>query len=170
MVIFNVKLKIVDRASRIRLPVCDKLAVHLKNNNDVINNDGRPNVIVTFFDIIEFLFWGLYYLPNFMSMTLPILVLWQFLFISEIGKNLSELCSISGELNKFEIPNLAWLFLMTSCQLVTSLQPTYTVCELRDKTTQPQPRLGLTKNVSSLSRNYYMSGALKVLKSYNQIT
>ena len=77
-------------------------------------------VNMTFFEISVFLVSSLVTGPSFMSISLLVLELWQFLFITEwpvIQKSdipSSELCLLSGDWSELWIPNMAHMSLMKS--------------------------------------------------------
>ena len=70
----------MNHASGIRLPDCSKLAINLKNDNDF--TIWRHDVIAKFFWSCRFLS-SLVTSPIFMSISLLVLELWQFLFIRD---------------------------------------------------------------------------------------
>ena len=70
-------------------------------------------VIVNFFDVAGFFSSSLVTSPSFMSISLLVLGLWQFLFIRDLTRNrgiwntLSEFCQSYGDWAELGIPNLA---------------------------------------------------------------
>ena len=115
-------------ASGIPLPDCSKFAINRKNNNDVTIH--RHDVIVNFFDVVLFLLSSLVNGPSFISISLLVLELWQFTFISDWPEILkseipsSEFFQISGDWSKLEIPNLALMSRqnVTKCCKMPGLQ------------------------------------------------
>ena len=90
-----------------------------------------------FFDIVLFLLSRLVTGPRFMSISSPLLELWQFSFIRdwpEIRKSeipLSECCPISGDWSKLWIPNFARMSLIECYWMLQNSRVTaFTVFEL----------------------------------------
>ena len=89
------------------------------------------------FDVVLFLLSSLVTGPSFMSISSLVLELWQFSFIRdwpEIRKSEippSEFCPISGDWDKFWIPNLARMFLIECYWMLQNSRVTaFTVFEL----------------------------------------
>ena len=129
-------------------PDWPRLAKNLKNHNEVIIS--QHDVIVKYFDVVFFLLWRLVTGPNFMSISLLLLELWQFSFIRdwpEIRKSEippSEFCSISGDWGKLGIPNLARMSLMKCYWSMQNAKfAAFTVSEWGKLSPPPQPRLGV---------------------------
>ena len=102
--------------SGIWLPVCSKLAVNWKNDNEV--TICWCEFIANFFDVAVFFLSSLVTGPSFMSIWLLVLELWQFSFIRnwpEIRKSeipQSEFWLISGDCGQLGIPNFSQMSLM----------------------------------------------------------
>ena len=91
----------------------------------------------TFFDVVLFLLSSLVTGPSFMSISSPVLELWQFSFIRdwpEIRKSEippSEFCPISGDWGELWIPNLARMSLIECYWILLDSRVTaFTVFEL----------------------------------------
>ena len=117
-----------DHALRIGLPDCLKLAINQKNCNDA--------TIFWYEIIVKFLwyrrsFWSSVVTgPNFISISLLVLELWQLSFTGnwpEIWKmeiSPPEFCQISGERDQLRLPYLAGMSLknVTECYKMPELQ------------------------------------------------
>ena len=108
---------------------------------------------LNFFDAVLFLLSNLLTSPKFMSISLLVLELWQFLFIRdwpEIWKSEippSEFCTISRDLGELEIPNLVRMYLIKCYWMLQNARVTdFTVSELsrenqlEGKITSPLPQ------------------------------
>ena len=121
--------------SGIEPPDYSDLAKNLKNDNGVTIL--RYDVIINFFDIVLFLLSNLVTGPSFMSISSPVLELWQFSFIRDWPESrkleipLSEFCSVSGDWDKLWILNLARVSLLECYWMLQNFMVTaFTVFKL----------------------------------------
>ena len=105
-----------ESVSGIQSPDCSKLAKNLENDNDATISWHDVNIQFFwhyFVSLVKFSYWS-----NFVSLSWPVLELWQFPFIRnrpEIWKSEippSEFRPISGDWGELWIPNLAWMSLI----------------------------------------------------------
>ena len=125
----------MQTVSGIRHPDCSKLARNPRNDNDVTTS--RHDVKSQFFDVGLFLLLNLVTGRSFMSISSPVLDLWQFSFIRdwpEVRKSEmppSEFCPISGDWGKLWVPNLARMSLIECYWMLQNPRvTTFTVFEL----------------------------------------
>ena len=92
----------------------------------------QHDVIVNFFDIVLFLLSSFVTGPSSMSISSPVLELWQFSFImdwAEIRKSeipQSEFCPISGDWGKSGIPNLTRMSLIKCYWMLQNTRVSFT--------------------------------------------
>ena len=137
----------------------------------------RHDVIVNFFDVVVFLLSSLVTDPCFMPISLLVLELKHFLFITDLTRNLEigipqpecEFCLIFGDWSELGITNLAWMFLMKLYLILQNARFTaFAVSELlKEKQEIPPPRSGLNHCPSCVFKSYLSKIRLKVGHSRN---
>ena len=111
-----------------------------------------------FFKVVVFLVSSLVTGPSFMSISLLVLQLWQFLLVRDwpdIRKSEIPLsiCPIPENWGKLRIPNLAGMCLMKSYLILQNTRFTpFTVSKLFREKCSPLPRAGLKSLISSIKK------------------